>query len=357
MSKLTIGVLFGGASSEYEVSLMSAASVLTHINREKYDIVMLGITKDGRWFRYTGGIAELRADHWLRPDCTVPAFVSPDRSVHGLIELAPDGTVSTVRLDAVFPVMHGKNCEDGTLQGLFTVAGIPFVGCDTLSSAVCMDKAIARITTDASGIPSTPWEWFYADAFDEFDALEQRLARRLGYPMFIKPANAGSSVGVSRASDKQSLEQAIRLALEHDKKVVAEQAVTGAEIECAVLGNSAPVASAVGEIAPRAAFYDYNAKYMDDSTDLYIPARISQAAAQTVRDMAIKAYRALCCTGLSRVDFFIKKDGTVLLNEVNTIPGFTHISMYPKLFEASGVPFPDLIDRLISLALERRFLI
>ncbi len=357
MSRLTIGVVFGGASSEYEVSLLSACSVLNHIDRQKYDVVMLGVTKDGRWLRYSGGIEDIRANRWLESGHTTPAFISPDRSVHGIVELAPDGTASMTRLDAVFPVVHGKNCEDGTLQGLFTVAGIPFVGCDTLSSAVCMDKVIARITTDGVGIASTPWDWFYADALNDFDALEKRLSEKLGYPMFIKPANAGSSVGVSRASDKESLRQAAILALSHDRKVVAEQAVVGQEIECAVLGNDAPIASVVGEIAPKAVFYDYNAKYIDDTTDLYIPARIDEKTAQTVRDMAVKTYRALCCTGLARVDFFAKKDGTVLLNEINTIPGFTHISMYPKLFEAYGIPYPELIDRLITLALERKFLI
>lgn len=357
MSRLTIGVLFGGASSEYEVSLMSASSVLNNIDHNKYDVVMLGITKDGRWLRYTGSIDDIRANRWQESGCTTPAFISPDRSVHGIVEILPDGTVAYTRLDAVFPVMHGKNCEDGTLQGLFTVAGIPFVGCDTLSSAVCMDKVIARTTTDGAGIPSTPWEWFYADALEDFDGLEARLREKLGYPMFIKPANAGSSVGVSRVIDKQGLAEAIRTALVHDRKVVAEQAVVGQEVECAVLGNDTPIASIVGEIAPKTTFYDYNAKYIDDTTDLYVPARISDKTAEDVRDMAVRTYRALCCTGLARVDFFVKKDGTVILNEINTIPGFTHISMYPKLFEAYGIPYPELIDRLITLSLERKFLI
>ncbi len=357
MSRLKIGILFGGASSEYEVSLLSASSVLTHINREKYDIVMLGITKDGRWLRYRGDIDDIRFDRWAESGNTAPAVVSPDRAVHGVMEILPDGRTVSIRLDAVFPVMHGKNSEDGTLQGLFTVAGIPFVGCDTLSCALCMDKALARTITDNAGIPSTAWDWFYADALSDFAALETRLVQKLGYPMFIKPANAGSSVGVSRATDTQSLRTAIELALEHDKKVVAEQAVIGQEVECAVLGNDSPITSMVGEIAPVAEFYDYNAKYIDNTTNLYIPARISGEIAQTVRDMAARSYRALCCTGLSRVDFFVKKDGTVLLNEINTIPGFTHISMYPKLFEATGIPYPELIDRLITLALERKFLI
>ncbi len=357
MSRLKLGVIFGGASSEYEVSLMSASSVLHNINADKYDIVMLGITKDGRWLRYRGPVERIRSDEWDVPEFVTPAYVLPDRAAHGVLETKPGGGTEITPLDVVFPVVHGKNCEDGTLQGLFTIAGIPFVGCDTLSCAVCMDKAMARTATDGAGILSTPWDWFTADALADFEELERRLREKLGYPMFIKPANAGSSVGVSRAVDDAGLRTAIELALLHDKKIVAEQAVTGQEVECAVLGNDHPIASIVGEIAPKAEFYDYNAKYFDGTTDLYIPARLSAETAQLVREAAVKTFRTLGCSGLARVDFFAKADGTVILNEINTIPGFTHISMYPKLCEASGIPYPELIDRLVTLALEREFLI
>ncbi|SDO04030.1 D-alanine--D-alanine ligase family protein [Acetanaerobacterium elongatum] len=356
MSRLTVGILFGGASSEYEVSLMSASSVLNHINREKYDIVMLGITKDGKWLRYRGEINDIKSGNWVNGNVT-PAYVVPDRALHGIIEIGEDGTAKATKLDAVFPVMHGKNCEDGTLQGLFMVAGIPFVGCDTLSSAICMDKVVTHTVMDNAGITTAKWDYCTADVLDNFEPYAKTLAERFGYPMFVKPANAGSSVGVNKATNSTQLKAAIKIALQHDKKVVIEQAVVGQEVECAVLGNRNPVASVVGEIAPKAEFYDYDAKYISDTTDLFIPARIPEAVAEKVRETAVKAYRALFCTGLSRVDFFVRANGEVVFNEINTIPGFTHISMYPKLFEAYGIPYSELIDKLIELALERKFMI
>ncbi len=356
MSRLTVGVLFGGASSEYEVSLMSATSVLTHIDKAKYDIVMVGVTKDGRWLRYRGETEAIKNGSWINGDVS-PAYVVPDRSVHGIVETGPDGRAVTTRLDVVFPVMHGKNCEDGTLQGLFAVAGIPFVGCDTLSSAICMDKVVTHTVMDSVGITTVKWAYCTQDALRDFDPYAETLEERFGYPMFVKPANAGSSVGVSKATNREKLKDAIKLALKHDIKVVIEQAAVGQEVECAVLGNASPIASVVGEIVPKADFYDYDAKYINDSTELFIPARISEAVANNVREVAVKAYKALFCSGLARVDFFVRADGEVVFNEINTIPGFTHISMYPKLFEAYGIPYSELIDRLIALAQERRFLI
>ncbi|MFA9381393.1 MAG: D-alanine--D-alanine ligase, partial [Acetanaerobacterium sp.] len=220
-----------------------------------------------------------------------------------------------------------------------------------------MDKTITHTVLDTADIRTAAWLQCTAAALDTFGEFEQRAAKALRYPMFVKPANAGSSVGVSKAYDASGLKRAVELALVHDQKVLIEEAVTGKEVECAVLGNEDPLASVVGEIAPKAEFYDYNAKYLNNSTDLYVPARIPETVAESVRGTAVRAFRALCCTGLARVDFFVRDDGVVVLNEVNTIPGFTHISMYPKLFKAYGIPYPALIDQLISLALERRFLI
>lgn len=351
MAKKVIGVIFGGASSEYEVSLRSASSVLRNFPYDDCDAVMIGITKDGRWYRYNGNIDDIENDAWVKN--AHPAIISPDRGHHGIID--ENGNVT--RLDAVFPVIHGKNCEDGTLQGLLTIAGIPFVGCDTMSSAICMDKVLTHTVLDAAGIKTA--DWFYAVEGDmaDFDKIEAEVKARLSYPVFVKPANAGSSVGVSKASDKNELKKALLLAFENDKKAVIEKAIIGREIECAVLGNLEPIASVPGEIAPKAEFYDYNAKYADNSTELYIPARLDEALTEKVRTTAVLAYKKLFCSGLSRVDFFVTEGGEVILNEINTLPGFTSISMYPKLFGKSGIPYAELIKRLIDLSLERKFLI
>lgn len=347
-------ILFGGVSSEHEVSLRSAASVLEQIDTGRYDIVMVGITKDGRWLRYRGPVEAILSGDWEKGD-TCPALLSPDRSHGGLLELGPDG-VKPVAVDVVFPVLHGKNGEDGTVQGLLRLAGIPCVGCGVLASAVCMDKAVSHTLLLDAGVPKTRLVALTRADTAAFDALEQRLAGELGYPMFVKPANAGSSVGVSKAKNAVELRDALSLAFSHDRKVVVEQLLTGQEIECAVMGNDDPIAAQVlGEIAPGNEFYDYTGKYLDDSTALFIPARIAdEAVQQQVRTIALQAYRALGCAGFARVDFFVSDKGVVTLNEINTIPGFTSISMFPKLFEASGVPYKELVSHLLEYALENR---
>lgn len=345
-------VLFGGVSSEHEVSLRSATSVLENIDRDRYEVVMVGITKDGRWLRYRGGAEKLVTGKWEQSGETTPCLLSPDRSHKGLLELTADGP-APLAIDVIFPVLHGKNGEDGTVQGLASLAGIPCVGCGVLASAVCMDKAISHALLVAAGVPKTGLIALTRADTNDFEALERRLAEQLGYPMFVKPANAGSSVGVSKVSDTVGLRDALSAAFNHDRKIVVEKLLTGKEIECAVMGNEDPVASDVlGEIAPKKEFYDYEGKYLDDSTDLYIPARIEDmTVVEEVRRIAVKAYKALDCTGLARVDFFVGDDGAVTLNEINTIPGFTSISMYPKLFEASGVPYAEIITRLIEYAI------
>ena len=352
MKKLRVAIVFGGANSEHEVSCMSAASVVENADRNKYELVLLGITRDGRWLRYTGGVADMRACQWAESDAVSPAFIAPDTGIKGIVTLE-EGRYTLLAVDVVFPVLHGRMGEDGTIQGLFEMAGLPYVGCGVMASANCMDKAVTKTLLTAAGIPNAAWRLVTPEDMPGFDAMEKEMAESLKYPMFVKPAGAGSSVGVGKGKDKASLRAAIETAFKEDRKVLVEEAITGQEVESAVMGNRAPVAApVVGEIAPKHEFYDYAGKYLDDSTSLYIPARIPEEAAERVRAMAVKAYKALDCAGLSRVDFFFQADGSIILNEINTLPGFTHISMYPKMFMAGGMSYSDIIDSLINLALE-----
>ena len=350
MGKISLGVVFGGASSEHEVSLMSATSVLSNLSPDRYEIHKIGITKDGRMFYYTGSIDALKDGSWEKSDC-IPCVISPDRSHHGL--LLPGQKV--VRLDVVFPVLHGKNGEDGAIQGLLAMAGIPCVGCGILSSACCMDKVVTHILLDAAGIKQAHWMWTTEHEYRKApDTALAQIEQRLGFPCFVKPANAGSSVGITKALNPEMLREGMELAFQHDPKVIVEGMVYGIELECAVLGNEEPIASCVGEIAPASDFYDYNAKYIDGTTKTYAPARICEAASEGVRETALRAYKVLGCTGLARVDFFLTTEGReVVLNEVNTIPGFTSISMYPQLFGVSGVPYGELLDRLVEYAVQK----
>lgn len=347
-------ILFGGVSSEHDISLISAKSVIENTPKDKYDIITVGITKDGRWYLYTGDVENLPEDKWLcDKDKLKPAVLSPDRADHGIIVLGEK--TEKIKVDVVFPVLHGKNGEDGAVQGLLQLAGIPFVGCDMISSACCMDKVITNTLLDEAGIAQAKWlglkEHEYKENGEEFI---KKAEEYLGYPIFVKPANAGSSVGVSKATDKESLKKAIDKAFKEDTKLVLEEGITGKEIECAVLGNEEPIASLVGEIESCNDFYDYDAKYINEASKLYIPARIEQKISDEIRETAVRAYKALGCSGLARVDFFVREgDNKVLLNEPNTIPGFTSISMYPKMFQKSGVEYPELIDRLFMLACER----
>ena len=357
MEKLSLCVLFGGCSSEYEVSLMSVTSILNNLDREKYDIYMVGITRDGRWLLYEGEISNLRPDRWNDRRYVTPAILSPDRADHGLLVLR-EGGVQRIRLDVIFPVLHGKNGEDGTVQGLFELCGVPYVGCGVLASAICMDKDVAYSVLTQRGIPSAR-----SICVREGELLHPEMVARklreaaLSYPVFVKPANAGSSVGISKVHGEGELLPALQLALREDGrgKAIVQEFLDGIEVECAVLGNGDPVASAdVGEIEPLRELYDYEGKYCDDTTALHIPARLPSAKAQEVREIAVRAFRAMNCQGLARVDFFVlHKDGRVVLNELNTLPGFTDISMYPKLFCHGGMGYGELLDRLIELALGR----
>lgn len=355
MPQKTVAVLFGGQSSEHAVSCISAASVLRNIPAETYDAVKVGITEQGKWLLFQGEIDKIEKGTWQEDPSCVEAVLSPDPSHHGLLILHPDKT-EICRLDAVFPVLHGKNGEDGTMQGLLELSGIPYVGCNTAASAVCMDKALTKTILEAAGIPGTRWmsvtRFQYCKNPDAY--LRAALAK-LAAPIFVKPANAGSSVGISRVETLEELRAAIEIALQHDYKLILEEGVEGQEIECAVMGNEEPVASSVGEIVPCNTFYDYDAKYLAGKTETFIPAHIPPETAKKIRETAIKAYQALGCTGLARVDFFVRKsDGAILLNEPNTIPGFTSISMFPQMFHYDGVSYPALIDQLLTYAVQRK---
>lgn len=355
MGKLRLAVIFGGQSSEHEVSLLSADSILQHLDREKYEVLPVGVTKDGRWLLVKENGSPLAAGGWDDPARSVPAFLPPDPSVGGLVLLGGDGSARVQPVDCVFPALHGKNGEDGTIQGLFQLSGIPYVGCGTLASAVCMDKAVTHTLLSAANIEQAHYLWFYADRFDVApDTIKNKIIARFDFPVFVKPANAGSSVGVSKVERPEDLDQAIRKAAAEDHKVVVEEGIRGQEVECAVLGNRECDASIVGEIGASAAFYDYDDKYINGTSRLYIPARVEDEVAQKIRQTAVRAYRWLGCAGLARVDFFVTEgDRRVVLNEINTLPGFTAISMYPKLRMAGGVTYAQLLDQLIELAFRR----
>lgn len=352
-SKKSLAVIFGGKSSEHEVSLMSATSVLENLSGDQYDIHMVGITREGKWLLYTGPISGLVSGSWEDGSHSTPVLLSPDPSTHGLVVLE-DGGARTIYLDVIFPVLHGKNGEDGTIQGLFALSGIPYVGCDTLSSAVCMDKAVTHTLLAAANIEQAHYLWFYADRFEAApDTIKNKITARLNFPVFVKPANAGSSVGVSRVECAGDLDKAILLAAKEDKKIIVEEGVSGQEVECAVLGNRDAAASVIGEIGASAQFYDYEDKYVNGTSQLYIPARIPEDTAKQIQEIAVRAYRLLGCSGLSRVDFFVTEgDNRVVLNEINTMPGFTSISMYPKLWTSMDMTYSQLLSRLIELALE-----
>lgn len=349
-------IIFGGASSEHFVSCVSASYVISNIPTDKYDVVTVGITRDGEWYLYEGDVSLLPEDKWLTSGKCTKAVLSPDRKDKSLIVFRDD-KVEKIKIDVAFPVLHGKNGEDGTIQGLFELSGIPYVGSDCCSSACCMDKAITNTLADSAEICQAKWLSCIKEEYNDIkDEFLKKAEDYLGYPIFVKPANAGSSVGVSKAVDRASLEKAMEVAFKEDRKVVLEEFIDGFEVECAVLGNADAQAMTVGQIKPANEFYDYEAKYENDNSELYIPAHIPEETIEEVRRTAVRVYKELGCSGLSRVDFFVtKKDGRVVFNEINTIPGFTPISMYAKLCEYSGISYSQLVDRLLMLAQERMY--
>lgn len=353
MSKLKVCVIFGGKSPEHNISLKSATSVITNLDKKKYDIYMLGITKEGEWYRYTGDVSRLENDGWLGDKSKLAkAIISPDGADSSLI-IFGDKT-EFVKIDIVFPVLHGENGEDGTVQGLLELSGIKYVGMGVLSSAVSMDKAYTKIVFKNAGIPQADWITVTQNQMTDENTVCEKIENKLGYPCFVKPCNTGSSVGVGKAHDRAELSVMLKNAFKFDRKVIVEEFIDGHEVECALLGNGEPQASCIGEIIPTVEFYDFDAKYSDASTVLQIPANLPEETAEKIKAYAKKAFVALDGSGLTRADFFVKySDGDVVINEVNTLPGFTNISMYPKLWQAEGKTYSGLLDELIELGLKR----
>ena len=353
MKKLSVCVLFGGISPEHEVSLRSAEFVLNCLDKEKYNVFPVGITKDGDWILYAGeDYSLLPTGEWKSFPGNRRAAISPVRG-QGLLSFEGDCVVREW-IDVVFPVLHGENGEDGAMQGLLQMAGIPYVGPHVAASAVAMDKTLTKLVVDQAGITQAAWLLVRnSELNDRMDGVLDQLEARFSYPMFVKPAGTGSSVGVSKAADREALRSSLLKAGTYDEKILVEEFIHGREVEVAVMGNRNPVASECGEIDSGAEFYDYDAKYITDTSVAYIPARISESVAEQVREAAVQVYTAIGCQGLSRVDFFVTYENErVVFNEINTLPGFTSISMYPKLFAASGIPSEQLIDELLKLAME-----
>ncbi|MFR7989511.1 MAG: D-alanine--D-alanine ligase family protein [Anaerovoracaceae bacterium] len=335
-----IGILFGGKSGEHEVSLLSASAVAEAVDRDKFEIVMIGITRDGCWKRFNGDISALPGGSWE--------------------EEAEDMEVSDLKdmIDFALPILHGPYGEDGTIQGLFEMLDLPYGGCGVLSSALCMDKVSAKKIFEKEGIPTGRYKLVYAEDFcEDPEEVIREIEECLPYVMFVKPSNMGSSVGISRASCREELKAGLELAARYDRRIIVEEGIDCREVETAVLGNRRPEVAAVGEILSGAEFYDYKAKYTDDSgTVLSIPAELSGETCGEIRDLARRAYMALDCSGYARIDFFIdKKTGKVYINEINTIPGFTKYSMFPLLWKEAGVPFGELIERIVDLGYERYY--
>ena len=354
MGKLKIGVIFGGKSSEHDVSKVSGTSVISNLDKQKYDILPIYIDKKGDWNTYEKEINKIEI---LNIDSNIENDIKPISNIEEILEL----------LDVAFPVLHGLGGEDGSIQGLFELLGVPYVGCGILASSIGMDKAYTKIIFEKAGIKQAKYEYIrkfkdkyiYVDkSFNEeildIDEVIKKIDENLKYPMFIKPSNSGSSVGINKANNLEELKYAIEFAAKYDKKILVEEGIVGKEVECAVLGNEEVKASCVGEIKPAEDFYTFDAKYNNQESKVLIPASIPEEMTEEIRKLAVKAFKAIDGKGLSRVDFFAnEKTNEIYVNEINTLPGFTTISMYPKLFEKVGIKYTDLLDKLINLALEK----
>ena len=351
--KKTVAFLFGGQSTEYEVSLKSATSVVSNLDKDKYDILLIGITKDGKWYLYDGDIENIARDKWYN-DSLKTVCISHGTNDSSMLVLDGD-TYEKLHIDVIFPVLHGANGEDGTVQGLFELSGVKYVGVGLLTSCVGMDKAYTKVVMANAGIDQADWVVVHNYEMKNTDAILDKIEGKLGYPAFVKPANAGSSIGIGKAKGRASLVNALNEAFKFDRKVIVEEFLTGREVECAVIGTRGNIrASRVGEILPDSEFYDYESKYSDSSqSKLVIPASFKGDIEKRIRETAIKVFEALDGKGLSRVDFFVNEDAdTVKLNEINTLPGFTNISMYPKLMMETGMTYSEILDELIYIALE-----
>lgn len=346
MNQKNVLLLFGGCSPEHEISAASAATVVQHM--ESYNIIPVRITREGKWLLYDGKLDNFKNIDWEK--FGTPAILSPDRVNKGLLRIVGD-KVKTLPVDVVFPLLHGENGEDGSIQGLCQLAGIPYVGCGVLASAVAMDKTFTKLVARSLNIPQAEYRVFTQDQLEDLDAVMKTIRYQIGYPCFIKPAVSGSSIGISRASNKTELKEALINAAQYSSKIIAERMVRGREIECGVLGVGMETeASVPGEIIPDGVFYDYEAKYVKEGSATTVPAELPPETAEQIRRMAVDIFKAIDGRGLARVDFFVEETGRVVFNEINTMPGFTAISMYPKMWNAAGLSLPELIDRLIEIA-------
>lgn len=352
-TKIRVAIIFGGKSAEHEISIISAKNVIDAIDKNKYEPVPIGIDRDGTWY--------LNEEAQFVLESSNPQFAKINKG-NKRVALVPTNNSNELlsvsdntnkgKIDVAFPVLHGTYGEDGSIQGLFRMVNLPYVGADVLGSAVGMDKGVLKRLLRDAGIPTPKFEVF--DRKNIKNTSFTKLAKKLGKKMFIKPANLGSSVGISKINNRREFEKAVKKAFKYDKKIIIEEAVKGREIECSVLGNEEPIASLPGEIIVKNGFYSYETKYLDEeAANLDVPAKLPETVVKKIQEYAVKTFKALCCSGMARVDFFLRKDNEVLVNEINTIPGFTKISMYPKLWEASGISYTELIDRLIRLAIER----
>ena len=340
-----IAILFGGCSPEYGVSLQSAYSVITHLDREKYEPVLIGISNTGDWFQYVGEIEKIPIDTWCNEEDCIPVVVSPNRTVHGIVTIK-NGKIRETHIDAVFPVLHGKNGEDGTVQGMFELAGIPVVGCGVLSSALCMDKDRAHKLVQAAGI-SVPQSFVLQSGGDAETAIRQ--AERIGYPLFVKPVGAGSSYGITKVTGRNQLPEALKLAFSYDSTVIVEECISGFEVGSAVLENDGFVVGEVDEIELEKGFFDFTEKYTLKTSSIHVPARISAEKAGEIKETAKLIFKALDCRGFARVDMFLDDTGRIVFNEVNTIPGFTTHSRFPNMMKAAGIS----LEQVISMAVDR----
>lgn len=353
MSKIKLAVVFGGKSSEYSVSLHSASSAIENMDTNLYELIFIGIDEKGKWFYYPGEVDGIEHDEWKQHPELCDVVLSSSETYKGFIKLKKDGSFELLEVDCIFPILHGKNGEDGTIQGLFTLANIPYVGCDHLSSAIAMDKDYTHIICEAAGIQMAPYLCVKNTSGLNYQDVFKQVEEKLDFPVFIKPANAGSSYGISKVRNYEEFEKGLQFAFTHDDKVILETGIDGFEIGCAVLGNDELIVGEIDEIDTNKDFFDFSAKYALENTKIHCPARINEELTSKAKDMAKTIYRALGCSGLTRVDMFVTKDNDIVFNEVNTIPGFTKASRYPTMMKKAGVDFKTLINSLVQLAMNK----
>lgn len=353
MSKIKLAVIFGGKSSEYSVSLHSAASAIRNMDRDLYDLLFIGIDPEGNWFYCPDDVDAIEHDTWKSLKGVCDVVLSSSQMYKGFIKLGANGQYGLLKVDCIFPILHGKNGEDGTIQGLFEMADIPYVGCDHLSSAIAMDKDYTHIICEAAGIEMAPYVCFLEKQDFDYKKAYEQVEAKLTFPAFIKPANAGSSYGISKIRNYEEFETGLRMAFTHDKKVIVETGIDGFEVGTAVLGNDEIFVGEVDEIETHKDFFDFAAKYDLDDTTIHCPARISEEQKATIRNIAKDIYHALGCQGLARVDLFLTPSGKIYFNEVNTIPGFTSASRYPSMMREVGIDFKTLINKLVTLAMNK----